>query len=458
MPVTRSRSRVRPQQLAWGVLLLSFAVFCVLCIISAIGGYYFLYESTVPMQSQLRVSRGTAVVSGADMIEQAVRSGLDLFNRAMISTDPQSQATLSFFDQQRDNALVAMLTMRSGSSFDMQNVSRPRFDWSSKAYWINLTDVFGQFELFIPDDFEREIVVSLQTTHGVTVRLTAGGQYAISSLAEQVSVSNYRGEALIVKPDRQQSRPVELDQRVVYLVDGDQLTTSPTFVNLVGARSFSRANVIGLNNEGTSLPDPLVWRCNSVENDAPRGSWGLVSEDGRPAVRFARGEGATSHAEASCSLSFGSQGIDVSQYSYLSLRATFKIGGHSLSTCGTEGSECPLMLRMFYYPVPDPFTPPGTGETLRSWFHGFFSTYQPERNFPLRCQDCIEQHEIVNAGTWYTYETGNLVTLLGSQRPREISIIKFDASGHEYDVYISEIALLADGATPAATSDPQGSN
>lgn len=445
MPVARSRRRIHPQQLAWGVLLLSFAVFCVLCIVSVIGSYYFLYESTVAMQSQLRVSRGTAVVSGADMVEQAVRSGLDLFNRAMISTDPQSQVTLSFFDQLHDDSLVAMVTMRSGSSFDMQNVSRPRFDWSSKAYWINLTRVFGQFELFIPDDIDREIVVSMETTHGVTVLLTASGHYAISSLAEQVTVSNYRGEALIVKPDRQHSRTVELDQRVVYLVSGDEFTTSPTFVNLVGSRTFSSANVIGYNNEAAPPTDPLVWRCNSVENDGPQGKWELVTEDGRPAIRFARGEGATSHAESSCSLSFGSQGLDVSQYTYLSLRAIFKIGGHSLSTCGTEGSECPLMLRMYYYPTPDPFTPPGTGETLRSWFHGFFSTYQPERNFPLRCQDCIEQHEIINAGTWYTYETGNLVTLLGSQRPREISIIKFDASGHEYDVYISEIALLADG-------------
>ncbi|MBK9749758.1 MAG: hypothetical protein IPO91_23695 [Chloroflexi bacterium] len=115
-----SASLDRTQRVAWGVLLISFAIFCLLCVASVIGAYFFLFESTLPMESELRVSRGTAVVVGSDMIEQGVRTGLQLFNSALISTDTISQAALTVYDQNRENFPVATLTLQSGTAVDMK--------------------------------------------------------------------------------------------------------------------------------------------------------------------------------------------------------------------------------------------------------------------------------------------------------------------------------------------------
>ncbi|MBE2270069.1 MAG: hypothetical protein IAE80_17660 [Anaerolinea sp.] len=435
----------RSQRLAWGVLLVSFAVFCVICVVSVIGAYLFMFESVIPMQSLLRVGRGTAVVVGADMIEQGVRVGMELFNSALISTDPISQATLTIHDQQRDNTVVALVTLKSGSAVDMTNVTRPRFDWSTAAYWVDLESVYGDLDIFIPDNLGRSVVITLRTTQGVSVWLTESGQYAIQAIGSQVQVSNNGGSAVIVKPGQQESSRVPIGYRVTYQIDTDSLTTTPARVNLLGDRSFTTANVTDYNAV-EPVASSLTWRCNSVENDAPEGNYALAVEDGRASVQFLRNGGATSHAETSCSIAFGRNGLDVSHLSYLSIRATFKINGHSLSTCGSRGSECPLMLRMDYFPLQPTFSETGQPE-LVSWYHGFFSTFKPELEYPLICDSAgCTAHEIVNEDTWYTYESGNLLSdLTPQQRPSAITVVRFYASGHEYDVDVSEMALLANG-------------
>ncbi len=54
--------RVNTQQLAWGVMLLSFAVFCAILIFVIIGANYFVFQSRVPLSAQIHVARGTATL------------------------------------------------------------------------------------------------------------------------------------------------------------------------------------------------------------------------------------------------------------------------------------------------------------------------------------------------------------------------------------------------------------
>ncbi len=441
--VIPSASLDHTQRVAWGVLLISFAVFCVLCVASVIGAYFFLFESTLPMESELRVSRGTAVVVGSDMIEQGVRTGLQLFNSALISTDTISQAALTVYDQNRENFPVATLTLKSGTAVDMKNVTRPRFDWGRQSYWLDFASVYGDIDVFVPANLGRDILITVRTTQGVAVWLTAPGSYSITAIGSQVAVTNNGGEAVLIRPGRQDSDRVPSGERVAYQVDTDALDTSLALTSLIGARTFTEANVADYND--TNPRSAYTWRCNSVENDAPEGFYRLVNEDGRPSISFFRDNGAVSHAESSCTLAFGTAGLNVSRLNYLSVRATFKIAGHSLSTCGSQGSECPLMLRMDYYPLVPALNEHGDPQ-LVSWIHGFFSTFKPELTYPLNCDSCGTQHEIVNEDTWYIYESGNLLTQFPMPaRPQSITVLRFYASGHEYEVYVSEISLLADG-------------
>lgn len=434
----------RSQRLAWGVLLIAFAVFCVLCVVSIFGLYLFLFESTMPMESELRVSRGTAVVVGADMIEQGVRTRLALFNSALISTDTISQAALTVYDQLNANRVIATVTLKSGTSVDMKNVSRPRFDWSTQSYWLDFNSVYGELDVYIPPNLGRDVLITLRTTQGAEVWLTAAGQYTLVIIGTQVQVSNNGGEAVVIEPGSRRSERVPAGERLIYTVDTGAFSVTRGRVSLSGARGFSGENVADYNDATAGAP--YTWRCNSVENDQPNGVYQLATEDGRPTINFFRDNGATSHAETSCSLAFGTQGLDVSGLTYLAVRATFKINGHSLSTCGSQGSECPLMLRMDYYPVEPALNERGDPQ-LVSWIHGFFSIFKPELDYPLNCDSAgCTLHEIVNEDTWYVYETGNLLTQgPAPQRPRAITVIRFYASGHEYDVHVSELALLADG-------------
>ena len=88
---------------------------------------------------------------------------------------------------------------------------------------------------------------------------------------------------------------------------------------------------------------------------------------------------------------------------------------------------------------------PANGGDPVNWYHGFYAIIDPSRSFPLRCDSCSEQHEQINPGVWYTYEIRNLFEAFAAQvRPKLILNIRFYASGHQYEVYVSQVVLLAD--------------
>jgi len=98
------------------------------------------------------------------------------------------------------------------------------------------------------------------------------------------------------------------------------------------------------------------------------------------------------------------------------------------------------MLRMEYVPL---------NGGVETWIHGFYSRVIPGIDSPMSCDSCRLDHEIVNEGAWYAYDSGNLIALFPpDQRPRSILNFRFYASGHEYDVYVSEVSLLVAQSNP----------
>jgi hypothetical protein len=430
--------RDNTQYLAWGVLLISFAVFCVIVIFVIIGIQYFLFQSRVPMQSVVRVARGTATMIGTDLIEQAVKGEREIFSSAILTTDPQSQATISFTDQQ-EHKLIATITLKGGSSLDLKQNSRPRFNWSEYPYWLDLEDTYGEFDVFVVAGLEREILLTFETTLGPSVRLTASGRYTIVAAGSQVQVVNYVGDALLITPDMR-SQSVPAGQQAAVLSDTAQFTLLPTLTNLLGNSTFSGDNVIDYNAPDNQAR-PAVWRCNSIQNDSIAGSFGALVEDGRPVLRLFRDGGTQAHGETRCVQGFGN-GLDVSTFNYLSLQVTFNIQNQSLAACGIDFSECPLTLQMDYYPPPQSDQPP----KATTWYHGFYTVPDPTVDFrQVKCDSCFEPHELINSGAWYTYESGNILEVFPIEtRPESILNLRLYASGHEYEVYVSEFALLAD--------------
>ncbi|HVU09975.1 MAG TPA: hypothetical protein VHD90_01805 [Phototrophicaceae bacterium] len=418
-------------------MLLSFAVFCLIVVVLIWGIQYFLFHSPVPMQATLDVARGTATVIGSDLVQQAERGSRDISDGGVVTTDPQSQASISVIDFQQSNQLIATITVKNGSSLDLEQDSRPRFDWSRDPYWIDMDQAYGSFDVYVPENLDRPILISLETTLGASARLTASGRYTIVAAGNQVQVVNYSGSALLIAPDlHNQLIAAGQTGSIQSGTAANQFTLVPASTNPLGDSGFAPSNVLDMNTPASS--DGQVWRCFSsvADPNEAAGTFGVTDVDGRPAVRLFRDSGAVSHGATTClqGLGMSSSGLDVSNYSTITIRATFKIQSQSLSTCGTLGSECPFELAMDYVPV--------NGGQPTTWYHGFYAFADPTVAFPLICQSCIEQHEQINPGVWYTYESANLKTTFAPQSvPQVIINLRFYASGHEYDVYVRNVEL-----------------
>lgn len=432
-----NRPALMTQQIAWAVILIAFGIFCVLCVLLGLGVNYVVYQSVVPMPAVLVVGRGTVGLTGPDQIEQVVRGQREVLNSAVFSTDNQSQATLSFLDQMQSGRLVAAITVKRDTTFDLENVSRPRFEVSSLSYDILLQDVSGALDVFIPTGLSRSIRLSLRSVSGAWVVITGAGQYSVRANPADIVVDNQDGEVVLIAPDAR-VLAIPPGQRGIWSAETDAVVVATTYTNLLVNSSFEQTN---LTAEMVSPPTrelPLMWGCADQPNDAPSGDYRIEWLNGRAAMHLYRGGGASSHGETFCVQSFGPPGTpgrDLSEFDYLSLRATFMIRGQSLSACGVAGSECPMMFRITYV---DAFG------REQNWYRGFYAYADPAFEYPTTCDSCRQEHDVIHMNTWYTYESENLFNSFSPlERPQSIREVRFYASGHEYDVYVSRVSLLA---------------
>lgn len=428
-----SPRRANTQRLAWGVLLVSFAIFCVIAGAALLGLRYFLFQSRVPLVATVEVARGTPTLTlvGSEITPSAVTRSREIFGNSTLTTGTESQAIITFTDS-AINRLVASITVENGSSLHLSQGTRPRFDWVSDAYWIDFGEVYGVIDIFVPDNLERTLMISMQTTLGPVARFTTAGHYTLVGVGQRVQLVNYSGSALLG------SQPVPAGHTGSQPVDGR--FTVALHPDSLGDAAFSQNNILDLDNT-TAQYRSQAWICRSKVTipGEPMGTVGIAVVDSRPALRLFRGDNADSHGDTSCFHGLGPamRGLDVSNYSSVSIRATFKIQSQSLSACGTDGSECPLMLAMDYIPI-------NGGEPVK-WYHGFYAFMDPNRSFPMICNSCSVQHEQITPGVWYTYEIRNLFeSFAPERRPETILNVRFYASGHQYEVYVSQMVLLVD--------------
>lgn len=424
--------QLKAQHLAWVVLLVAFAFFCVLCLASGFGIHYFLFKSTVPMLTELTVGRGTAIVTNPDLTPVPIEAFMTVSNRAVVRTDQVGQAILSFYDTPQDiQQLVASVILSSNTSVDLEELSRPRFEWSTAGYEIHLDKFSGRIDVTIPDGLERPVQIQIESASDGQVRLAESGRYTITANNAQILVESISGVAELVVGEFDQN--ISSGERVMYNLATSELSSLNPYVRLLGTSAFDETNVFASNPPASSV----VWTCYRSANDSVEGTFELAEEEGRSVLQFRR-VGSTQHGESGCLTSQGGTAIDVSDYQYLSVEVVFKINSQSLSGCGQVGSECPLMLRLDYVPAV-----PSVQERARWWNHGFY-LWNSQLSYPSICDTCTQEHEIINGNVWYRYRSDNLFGVLrDDDRPVEIISLRVYASGHEYDVYVSEVSLLA---------------
>ncbi len=429
--------RFDPQKRAWLVLWISFITFCLICVVSAVGVLFFLFQSTVSLDVILQTGRGTG-----DVLGQVVRDSRSLSNGDVLSTDRVSQTTVVFRDPLQDERLLAAVTLHGGTTLTLTRTQRPRFQWGAGVDGIDLSNFSGEIDVFVTQETGRNFRMRVTTTQGDVVDLRSGGQYTLGGNENRLQVVNHSGTVLMIPSS---SRSISISPRDIpvnaqgilsYLDPASEILISNADINLVTNSTFQDIYVPPDNGDGAAPALAQGWGCYDKPGSSPPGAYQPEVKDGRLVMRLLRANNATSNGETGC-LGYldPPNGKDVSSYTSLFLRVTMFINYQSLSVCGEQASECPLMLRLNYVDE--------KGEERR-WFHGFYVFLDPQRNFSTQCNSCTQEHEFINEKVWYTYVSENLLTSIApDQKPSTIISVQFYASGHQYDVYVGEVALLA---------------
>jgi hypothetical protein len=451
-----SVTQAHAERLAWGVVLIAFSAFCVLFLAASVGLHYFLFRMPVPMQMTLLVGRGIVGVRDVGDVEQSERGSRELSRGMTITTDRTdslSQAAVTLRDQGQDNRLVATITLKSDTTLRLRHALRPQFDWTDTIYQVELVDFSGELDITISDDLQRDIEVNIRTTGGAWIRLGSPGRYNASASTAQARVTNRRGEAVIIAPDEITARSVPEGKRGVLELGSSSITFVPALTDLLTNSSLLTFTPADAPADSHDVPQiPIGWSCTFARS-LPRGHFGSeFAPDGRLSFRMVRTGDISANGEVRCEQRLGTPqaGLDVTGYDRLSIRTTLYVNYQSLNVCGFEASECPLMLLIDYVDV---------NGVERQWYRGIYARLDPGSTARLSCDSCIQEHVHIYEKTWYTFDSGNLLddAIPPDQRPAAITDVVFYASGHQYDVYVDEVALLA-GTTSVNVADDTGIN
>jgi hypothetical protein len=450
----RAQLRVPPERVAWGVLLIAFAVFCMVCIGSTLWLHYFAFESSISLDTTLHVGRGTVGIVENNSAPQAENAERSLGGQTVVQTDrldPWSQAVITFDDPKHRADRLMLATLKSDTSVRVGRAVRPRFDWSSRAFEINLSDLQGEIDIILNPVGDRDVQVSIFGISGDEVRLISAGQFTIFASETQMRIINIDGEVVLITQDGNQAYSIPREQRGVFDAETDQLINTPDLNNLLTNGELEIAQIPQSDRQRVIDLPPLGWECTyGPPNNLPFASYFQAqAPDGRDAFRLVR-ESADTNGFSRCGQTFG-DGLDVSAYDHLSLQARFFVEYQSLNGCGQVATECPVMLSIEYKLAAD-------SDDELEWLHGVFTRplapQQEEQGWIQQCSSCLQPHVQIYEDTWYTYESGNLFDVIpDTRRPVIITKVEFFAEGHEFDVYFDEIALYARNATLVTPED-----
>jgi hypothetical protein len=441
-----------PQAVAWSVLLISFVLFLFTCAASTFGVWWFFFESRIDLKANLFVGRGSLrVVYGVD--PSLIGGRIAIEQDAVIRADETSQGYLTFEDNYSDQT-IATIFLLPNSTLRLDERSRPRFDWSSNSYVLNLADITGQVIVEVPPDVTRKVTLTLGTAFG-EAQIDQSGVYRLEVADSQLYFyTQTEGRVALVRNVLNQTYQVAAPLFATLDRTTQNVVVQP-LPYLILTPEFRRPRELEMTaQEVVSDPNlPMGWACaidpiddisrQEIEPDPVYRR--AVSPDGRVVLRLFRGEAGVEdnklgHAEVGCLHNFG--GIEVTRYTSLSIEARFRIGYQDLTTCGDLGTECPVMLALTYESNSvDANGQPTTTEYV--WRHGFY-IHRPDGDArPVICDTCLQVHDRIVGDVWYNYDSGDLFKLLTpDRRPVKLKEIRVYASGHVFDMMMESLRVV----------------
>lgn len=436
---THIRYGTRTQTAAWVILITSFLLFCTLCTAGTLGVYWFFFESLTDMDVRITVSRGRTDLTSLAGSMAAGNPQSELALNTTLAVDSSSQSYLTFRDTYSGQPIAAVYALQD-STITFNEGSRPRFEWSRKPYSIRLSNAAGRFVVYVPPRSGRTLAISLQSPLG-EARFSQSGRYMVNVTEQGMELTTYEGVGELRAPNGK-ANGVPANQLAILAKDQKgqpEITLRPYTTTMLNAG-------LGGSDVETNSALPIGWVCTSFANkqNEPQGVFRRELDEQRVTLHMSRSGPNLDHAETSCDHPFGEAdtGLDITNYTWLSVRAEMRINAQDVTTCGVQGSECPIMLELKY--VNDAIRDANGNLIPQFWRHGFYADRPFNDGNPLTCDTCLQDHEKITLKSWYIYDSGNLLTLLPQgRRPQKIVQLRIYSSGHAYDIDLAEIAVLA---------------
>lgn len=413
------------QRLAWGVLIASFSVFVLICISTPIVLNAVLQNSTRPLETLAQANEGTVGIDN------------EAGNRAALIVGDPRRAIASGDHVLTGNNATALVTVRAAESaeplasfqiyrnsdFHLLAAETPRFDLSNRSRQLVVRLDNGRVRFILAEATERPSTILLQTPQGEVV-VNEPGEYAIIVNPEDTQVTVQAGMARVSA----RGRTIALSGGARARISNGEAPEGPLDAerNLIANGDFNLGR-------GQWILHPWI-----VDLAAqPEGQVLPVDMGGDSRLNIVRhGVG---HAEVLLRQSINQ---DVGELASLRLLLTFHIVSQSLGLCGVKGSECPLVVRINYVDEEG---------VSRTWQQGFYAAgnVDPELS-PDTCITCPfvqSPHIRVPLAQDYFFEIADFREELarhGRVPARFIESISLVFSGHDFEVEVSDIALLAE--------------
>ncbi len=401
----------KPERVAWTVLWAAFITFCLIITGIPLGIRYYLLNATIEQDTQLQRIEGTILVQEAGGETPTGVTGTTLLPPGEeVILDATSRGTLDFFDRSH-------ITVYSNTNVELVEAETPRYDVSEQPNRIVLRLRVGLIRVGVALPAERETDFQVITPH-TSISLEEGS-YRIEVTNETTQITVVRGEATL--GSELPTDIVRQGTRTKIDLTGMPADPLPAAENLIENGDFQEPL-------GTSWLTSTVVLTSSVQR--PRIE--IVEDAGRRAARLvqlAAKDG--DHSEAAIEQRLSQ---DVLDFDRMEVSADIKLDLQSLSGGGLLSSEFPIILRLDYKDL---------WGNDKFWTHGFY--YQNQANYPIALDPWGRPSgEQIPRGVWYPYESGNLLDLLGENKPARITGLTVYASGWKYDGQVSELHLVVE--------------
>lgn len=400
--------RRNPERLAWIVLLTSLFVCIGLAVGTPVGIRQYVLHAQATQNASLEVQQGPLRVTlagrGAPI---AVGEAYDELPEGTVVATDATAGRLVIEAPRAADSFVATVQLYNETEVVLSAARSPRFSASREPHRVILRVEGGRVRLSVSNEETRTTVVEVNTPHGTTV-LTEGS-YEVKVDRPVMEVTVREGRAKLVDGGNS-TTSLGPDQRAV-VEEGEVRGPLPATRNIITNGEFE-----------TSLAEGWV---SYRKQDNPPGTVSIVTDEGRKAANFYRSGGG--HAEVGIR-----QEIDypVRDFTYLELRLAVNVISEHIAGfqgCGTLSSECPIIVRIDYKDV---------YSNDQEWLHGFYIG-EPADDWLL-----FPWTEQLPAGTWQTFESGNLMEELSDTPPALIEEVTIYASGHSFHATVTQVELL----------------